>query len=186
MKRHFLIILLLAVVGLCGCSSGEETKLIGTWVLSDIDYINLDKRCEVLVQHTKLEIDNRLMMINAELDSLNLNSDHKLLQKKRASLLEEKNNINEENFKKMYEAVKEQLEGHFQYKFTHSQKYFASSDNETKEGSWEMRNDTIFTTHEGQDADVLIVKELTNSKLVFEVETATEVPLVRVLTFKKK
>jgi len=90
MKRHFLIILLLAVVGLCGCSSGEETKLIGTWVLSDIDYINLDKRCEVLVQHTKLEIDNRLMMINAELDSLNLNSDHKLLQKKRASLLEEK------------------------------------------------------------------------------------------------
>lgn len=185
MKKYFVIVWLLIVCTIFSCKSTSNDHLIGVWIFEELEYENLDKLCQYEVQHTLQSIDNQLSMLDMEIDSTS-GKDKDAIQKKRADLQALKAVTTIEEYEKEYNELAQSLKGHFKYEFEKSGKFVASFDGDRKNGTWVFRNDSILTTHEGQEADVLVVNELTNSSLVIVVETANQAPLKRILKFKKQ
>ncbi|MBQ5402758.1 MAG: hypothetical protein IIU11_00105 [Bacteroidales bacterium] len=171
MKRLFLYICILFSVSVFvgSCNADKNTMLIGTWVLKNAEYENLDQFCRQKYNTFSDGIDNSIKMIDKELSTIISNDEKEKLRRKRQNLLDSKSEVNLKQIKESVLKQAETLCNKQTFTFEEKGKFSIRVDNDAVNGTYKIQGDTIQTTIENQISDVYFIKKIENNNLELSV-----------------
>ena len=151
------------------CNADKNTMLIGTWVLKNTEYENLDQFCRQKYNTLNDGIDNSIKMIDKELSTIISNEEKEKLRKKRQNLLESKSEVNLKQIKESVLKQAEALREKQTFTFEEKGKFSIRVENDAVNGTYKIQGDTILTTIENQISDIYFIKKIEPNDLELSV-----------------
>lgn len=178
-KSLFLLSLFLCL----SCSQSVEKLLVGNWVLTSAECVNLKEFSSAKEKLALTNIEQNIAQIKRALDSETNAGEREKLTKRIETLSASKKKVGE-SVKTEIETVLKNVVGNVVYDFSDNGAFGITCDAEKVRGTYSISGDTVFVVLENQENDRFVIKSLTASALTltnvqedFQKETSMKIEL---------
>ena len=163
-----------------------EKRIIGTWVLEEIELDNIDEIAQSMLDIQTSLLDDQIAQLEEQIKIAENEKDKEIFQTQLDESKMLRSEFTLEKIKEEFNNEFEKMYGEFKLEFTKNKSF--KSYPEAGEGTWFISKDgTILATNDGEHDQNFTIIELTDKKLIlFYDENSTDMSMKMKMTFQKK